>query len=273
MFTRAFSRMLAAGAAGSPAVLARPVIWSAGLIGEHAVAANTVFGCVQLLIGLGIAWRRSARIALGASVLWAAAVWWLGEGCGGLLSGRASPVAGAPGPVLLYAVAAVLLWPATRDRPAPFVAGRAVGATAARVVWLVLWASLAWFAVQPAGRAPRGLASTVAATAAGQPGWLAAAGRQLAALLAGQGLATAIALAAALLVVAAGPYLPPPWARATLVLAVLAAAFIWLAQGLGGIFTGSATDPDSGPLLALLALAYWPTAGPGRSRTAKRIVA
>jgi hypothetical protein len=49
---------------------------------------------------------------------------------------------------------------------------------------------------------------------------------------------------------------------------VLAAA-IWVAgQALGGILTGSETDPDSGPLLILLVLAFWParTAGGGPSR-------
>ena len=38
------------------------------------------------------------------------------------------------------------------------------------------------------------------------------------------------------------------------------AAALWLAEGLGGILTGSATDPGTGPLLALLALAFWPAA-------------
>ena len=41
-------------------------------------------------------------------------------------------------------------------------------------------------------------------------------------------------------------------------LALVLAAFLWLAQGLGGLFTGGSTDPSSGPLLVLLALAYWP---------------
>jgi hypothetical protein len=46
------------------------------------------------------------------------------------------------------------------------------------------------------------------------------------------------------------------------VLAVAVAIVLWLAQGLGGMLTGSGTDPNSGPLLALLALAFWPLAAP-----------
>jgi hypothetical protein len=45
-----------------------------------------------------------------------------------------------------------------------------------------------------------------------------------------------------------------------IVLAVTVAVVLWLAQGLGGMLTGSGTDPNSGPLLALLALAFWPLA-------------
>ena len=42
-------------------------------------------------------------------------------------------------------------------------------------------------------------------------------------------------------------------------LAIVVAAFIWVfAQAFGGILAGGATDVNSGPLLALLALAYWP---------------
>jgi hypothetical protein len=44
------------------------------------------------------------------------------------------------------------------------------------------------------------------------------------------------------------------------VLAVVVAMAIWSAEALGGILTGSGTDPDSGPLFALLAVAYWPGA-------------
>jgi hypothetical protein len=60
------------------------------------------------------------------------------------------------------------------------------------------------------------------------------------------------------LAVAIGTFLPVRVARATVLLATVLAAFIWLAEGMGGIFTGAGTDPNSGPLLALLAVAFWP---------------
>ena len=149
MFTASFPGMLAGSAHGNPAVVAGPITWSATLIGHHVVVLNAIFATIQLALGLGIAWRPTARLALAASVAWSLAVWWLGEGFGGILAGTASPVNGAPGPVVLYAILAVLLWPADRDPSAPFVAGRAVGRCPARAVWLVLWGSRAKAARPP----------------------------------------------------------------------------------------------------------------------------
>jgi hypothetical protein len=263
MFSRAFGQMLAATAAGNPGVIARPIAWDATLIGHHAVALNAVFATTQLLLGLGMALRPLTRFALAASVAWSLAVWWLGEGFGGVLNGTADPVSGAPGAVILYALLAVLLWPADRAEAAPFTAARAVGARAARVLWLVLWLSLAWFALQSANRAPLALHDLLARQAAGQPRWLAGIENGAAAVVGGHGLAASIALAAACVLVAAGVWLPRSAARATLVLALVVAAMIWVAgQAFGMILAGGATDPNSGPLLALLALAYWP-AKPG----------
>jgi len=269
MFTRAFSHLLAGSAAGNPALVAHPISWSASLIAQHGMATNAVFAAVQLLLGLGIAGRRTVRAALAASIVWSLAVWWLGEGLGGVLTPAASPVTGAPGAVIIYALLAVLLWPRDRaSRPAPFVAAQAVGAPVARGLWLLLWASMAYLAVQPANRAPQAMASTLSAMTAGQPGWLSAIGHGAAGLLAGQGLLASALLAAALAVVAIGVYLPRAAARGTLLLAVVLAVATWVAgQALGGILTGMGTDPGTGPLLVLLAAAYWPAAAtPGGAR-------
>jgi hypothetical protein len=263
MFTRAFARTLAASAAGNPALVAGPIIWSARLIAHHAVAMNSIFATAQLLLAIGIAWRPTVKIALGASIAWSLAVWWLGEGLGSVLTGQASALSGAPGAVLIYALLAILLWPAATDRPAAFVAGRSVGAPVARALWLALWGALACLSLQPAVLAGRGPDRMISAMAAGEPGWLSAIDRHLGGLLGHHGLAASIVLAVTLGVIAAGPYLPRPVGRTVVVLALAAAAVIWAAEALGGVFTGSGTDPNSGPLLALLAVAYWP-AGPGR---------
>jgi hypothetical protein len=270
MYTTAFGQMIGDTAAGNPGVIARPIMWNAALVEHHLVLLNTVFATIQLLLGLGIAYRPTVRAALAASIAWSLAVWWFGEGLGGVLSGGASPVNGGPGAVILYALLAVLLWPA--DRPcvtAPFVASRAIGARVARLLWLVLWGSLAYFALTPANRAPQGLHDIIAGMSGGEPGWVTGLENHAAAVLAQQGLTASIVLAVALIAIAVGVFLSPPLARSALILALVVAAFIWVfGEAFGQILTGGATDPNSAPLLALLALAYWPpaTAGPRARR-------
>jgi hypothetical protein len=273
MYSKGFSQMLAGTASGNPAVIARPITWNATLVEHHLLLVNTTFATIQLLIGLGIAFRPTVRVALAASIAWALGVWWFGEGLGGVLSGAASPLNGAPGAVIIYALLAVLLWPADRGTHAPFTAARAVGAHVARALWLVLWLSLAYFALTPGNRAPQGPNGMIAAMESGQPGWLSAIQRGAATLVAGQGLAASIALAAALVVIALGVYLPPSVTKATLALAIVVALVIWVVgEAFGMILAGGATDPNSGPLLVLLALAYWPvktTAAPALSTSAE----
>ena len=73
------------------------------------------------------------------------------------------------------------------------------------------------------------------------------------------GTTMAILLAVVCLVVAAGIFLPAQFAQATLVLAIVVFAVIWVAvQDLGGVLAGGATDPNAAPLVIVLALAYWP---------------
>ena len=176
-----------------------------------------------------------------------------------VLTGGASPVNGAPGAVILYALLAVLLWPADRGAAAPFTAARAVGAPVARALWLVLWLSLAYFALLPANRAPQALHDMIAGMEDGEPGWLAAldSGRRRARRPPGTGRLDRAGRRA-------GDHrrrrVPAaPAAKGTLVLAIVVAAVIWVfGEAFGAILAGGATDPNSGPLLALLALTYWP---------------
>jgi hypothetical protein len=134
-----------------------------------------------------------------------------------------------------------------------------VGAPAARALWLVLWASLAYFALLPANRAPQAWHTMLSGMTGGEPAWLAAISQHGAALLAHHGLAASVGLAVLLGLIAVGVYLPPSAARAALAVAAVLAVVIGVAgQDLGGILTGSGTDPESGPLLILLVLAYWP---------------
>jgi hypothetical protein len=276
MFTKAFSQMLAGTASGNPAVIADPITWSARIIGDHPGWTNAAFATIQLLLGLGIAWRPTVKAALAASIAWSLGVWWLGEGLGGVLDGAANPVNGAPGAVILYALLAVLLWPARDPDAGPdresssepavpvagrstrFVAARPVGALPARILWLVLWGSLAYFAVVPSTGAD-GLHDMISGMEGPNPGWLNSLLRVGASAVAGRGETVSVILVVVLGVVAVGIFLPASAARAVLVLTVVVSLAIWVfGEALGAVFSGQGTDVNSGPLLILIAAAYWP---------------
>jgi hypothetical protein len=295
MFTSAFgSQMIAPGARGNPAVLAHAIAWSAREIASHASLANGAFAGIQLLIAIGIAWRPTVKAALGVSVAWSLGVWWIGEGFGGVFGGTASPFSGAPGAVILYALLAVLLWPtapapestlasasAPATAPAPgerpmtgFVAARPIGDVPARLCWLALWGSLGFFAVQSPNRGSDALRDTISAMAVGEPRWLSALDLSVARDVAGRGLEVSVVMAVVFGVIAVGVFAPVGVVRLVLALAGGVAAVVWVVgEGFGGVFSGPSTDPNSGPLLILLAAAYWPfaTTAPVRAGAAGAI--
>jgi hypothetical protein len=258
-FTRAFSNeMLRPTAAGNPHPVAHSINWASSIIANHAVSTNTAFALIQLVIALGIACRSTVKPALLLSVGWSLCVWWFGEGLGGILNGGASLLQGGPGAVLLYALLAVLLWPAGQTRR-PFVAAGLIGEKAARAVWAVVWGGLAAFSLVGSIRSPDGPSSLISGLADGEPHWLSALDQHVAGFVSGSGLAIAVVLAAVLVVIAARAVVTDELARVAVVAAVVLSLVVWLfAENLGGILGTGATDPNSGPLLALLALAYWP---------------
>ncbi len=254
-----FSGMLAGTAAGNPTGVARSITWNANLVDHHAVVADALFAVVQLCIGLGIAWRPTVRLALGSSVVWSLGVWWFGEGLGGILHGAGTPLAGGPGAVLFYALLAVLLWPRPPGEAVPFAAAGAVGARRARIVWVATWTTLAVLALLGAGRAADEAQVVIRGVDSGQPGWLATLDRTVSSALAGHGFEVAVAFAVVAMLVGAGVYLPAAYVRVVTSAAVLVGLVLWVVtENFGMILAGGATDPNSGPVIVLLALAFWP---------------
>jgi hypothetical protein len=255
-----FSGMLSGAAVGNPGVVAQTITWNASVVSHHPVATNTVFALTQILLGFGLAWRPTVKAALAASVVWSMGVWWFGEGLGGVLTAIGTPIGGGPGAVLFYGLLAVLLWPVARAvHGTTFVAARAVGARPAKAIWAAAWGTMGGLTLVDAARSPEVISQLIKSLDSGQPGWLAAIDRQAELLVAHNGVGMTITFAVICLIVAVGPYLPAEAARATLVLAIVVSIVVWVVgENFGMIFPGGATDPNSGPLLVLLAFAYWP---------------
>ncbi|MBN9618789.1 MAG: hypothetical protein J0H43_03540, partial [Actinobacteria bacterium] len=197
-------------------------------------------------------------------------VWWLGEGPCGVLAGAVSPAMGLPGAVIVYALIAVLLWPPRADAtPAPGALSVAesgpVGVAGARAVWVLFWGAFVFETLRPADRSARALGSMVSGMADGEPHWLATVDRWASHAVVGDGTQTSIVLAVVFAALALCVLVPVD-RRPVLAIGVIVSALVWLiAEDLGQIATGNATDCNSGPLLALLATCYWPVASRRRS--------
>ncbi|MDQ1510629.1 MAG: hypothetical protein QOG50_2473 [Actinomycetota bacterium] len=249
MFGTGFARQVIAPlAVGQPLVVAGPIRWAANLIAAHPLAWDVPFAAAQLLIGLGLLVPRTARLALSASLPWVLGVWFFGEGLSGLASGHASLLNGAPGAVLLYGVLALAVFP-RRDRPddAP--------ARWLPIAWAGLWVGGAVFQALPGQNTGAAVVGALSGSGAGAPHWLNRLEASVAGLAGHHGLAVVVALVvveALIGFVALRGRSRTIAATAGFVMAIA----IWLVgQDFGQLYSGRATDPNSGPLIALMAVA------------------
>ncbi|MGC1193986.1 MAG: hypothetical protein WA976_04245 [Candidatus Dormiibacterota bacterium] len=263
MATRFASLVIAPAVHGQPSWLAQLLrleiqLWQARPLD---LAATTVL--VQ--VGLGVAIlaggdSRLGRLGLWLSIGWALAVWVGGEALGGMLAPRASEVFGAPGAVLLYAVAAALLLAPGRfwiSGSIPRWIRRGTGC------FLLLGALLQALPFERFWTGPGLRSAFLEMARMPQPHWLAA---PIFALANASGShptsvnAVLILIMATLGVGLITARAPRAWSAFVLLWLV---ATWWLGQGLGGLGTGSGTDPNLSPLVALLLVSAWLPARPG----------
>jgi hypothetical protein len=249
MYSHGFIAMLAGNAAGQPAWIANSVTWGAHTLQHNQAAVNTAFALIQVTIGIGLLYRPTVKLAIAVSCAWALAVWWFGEAFGMMFMAMASPLTGAPGAVLLYALVGLLVWPGAGP-------GGLLRERGARAAWCALWLVMAYLWLQAPSSNPGAISALLTHAPSGMV-WLSSAQVDVANALQGGGTAVAFILAALSAGIAIAVALG--WrARAFLALAIALSLAYWvLGQGFGGIFQGGATDPNAGPLFVLLAALMW----------------
>jgi hypothetical protein len=249
MFTHDFAtQVIAPVAQGQPGFVSGPVHWVSTVIAAHPVAWNVPFAGIQLLLGVGLLVPRTARLTLAASIVWALGVWYLAEGLSGMADGHASLIDGAPGSALIYAILAFAAWPrrdARREGPAPWLP----------IAWAVLWVGAAVFQALPGQNSAKAVAGTLTGAADGAPAWLASLESSVGGWAGRHGLLIVILLVAAEALIGVGALVRRTRVPAVALGLALTVAFWVLGQDLGALYTGQATDPNSGPLLAVMAIA------------------
>lgn len=248
MFSRDFARnVLSPAAHGQSVRVAEPLHVVATLVSAHPALTNGGFAIIQILLGLGLLTRRFTRVALAASIAWALSVWVVGEGFGGVATG-ATLLSGAPGAALLYAVIAILAWPTRDSRGDDRPSGLALPA------WCMLWLSGAGLQLVAGNNSAMSFSMMLRAAQSGSPQWIAGIDRHFVRLRLPSWAAAGVI---AIYVLVAIWALVPGWTRQlSIAIGVIIALAGWLLfQGLGDLTSGHATDPNSGPLIALLALA------------------
>jgi hypothetical protein len=273
MFGRGFVEAnILANAQGQPFVVGDLITHIGNFVAPDIAVWNTFFALIQVLIGVGLLYRPTVKPALVLSFAWAAGVWVFGEGLGMLLTGTASALTGAPGSVLVYGLIGLMCWPRARRRsgagePASPPVGIASSAAAQGIgrsitpmlVWSGYWCLGAVLFLFPDNRTPSSVQSAIVGMADGEPGWFSRFLTSLGNQFAHNGTQTAWVLALLCLVVGIGPLVVrrPGWFLAA---GAALALVMWVAaQGLvGDVFSGSDTDPNTGPIVILLAAAMVP---------------
>ena len=248
-----------------PAVVGNPAWVNAGLqatmhiLTRYIVIGNVAVALMQLATGTSLfVWGSRQRWPYWLSLMWAILLWPFGQAYGGVFSTTGSLWTGAPGSAVGYALLTWAAWPSpTRLEDPASDEGRR---NAIRLAVGGVWALGAVLQTSVANFTGSGLSGLVTGVVSGQPAWLATLLTAAAHVLANRPVLYN-SLAIGVCATCAVSIFTPPLRRFGLGLSVAAAVVAWVfGQGFGMLFTGMATDPNTAPLLVLLAIYGWPGA-------------
>ncbi|MGH8890453.1 MAG: hypothetical protein ACRDV3_11970 [Acidothermaceae bacterium] len=266
MFGRGFAeQIIAPSADAQPPFVAGGVHWAAALILTHPAVYDAVFALVQIALGIGLLVPATVRLALAGSIGWGVGIWYFGEGLGGIASGHALLLTGAPGAALLYVVLAVALWPkVVQSRSRKSV--RTTAAAWVPIAWAVLWIGAAIFNALPGQNSAAAMARAVDGNADGAPGWLATIDHQVAQGIHVLGIGVVVGLVAIQLLIGVGG-LARGWIRTASLSAgaVLSLGFWAVGQSLGELYSGQATDPSTAVVVLFIGAAVLAAKHEGRA--------
>ena len=255
-------------AATSPAWVQHLVNWGGSIWTYHPIQAGAATVWIQVGIGMWLIFAPrgwASRLAGLASVAWGLVVWAFGEAFGGIFAPGLTVLFGAPGAVLIYAVAGALIALPERAWESPRTGRLTLGGTGVFLLGMALlqaWPGRGFWQGTAHGQAS-GLANMVQSMAAtSQPRVLASLVSAFGNFTAAHGFAVNLVAVIALAAIGAAFCVSALRGDARLArIAVLAAAVFCLADWVliedFGFFGGVGTDPNSMiPLILLFTAGY-----------------
>lgn len=246
MFTAAFAHAFLAGTAiGQPQWLRALLLWSAHLWGLHPVAADLTAAIIQLAIGVGLlsGVARINRWALLLSIAWGTVVWVFGEGLGGLLTPGASALTGSPGSALVYVVLAIWLLGQARPEGLRRILVGYFGLASLLQAWSGGWHGAAFHQ------------QLLALAASPAPSWVSLPTWWAVRAMGDHAGAWALSASTLMLMLAVLWVWFPRWTGTALMSMALMGAVWWVFMEFG-VFGGLGTDPNTSPLIILMAGAW-----------------
>jgi hypothetical protein len=276
MFSANFANdVIAPSATGQPLIVSGPIHFEIHILLLHPAIFNLFFALTQLLIGFLILFKRTTRIGLIGSTIWALMVWYLGEGLGGLLGLHTILLIGAPGAVIIYAILALAVMPKNDtkfDRQPAFWLP---------LIWAILWIGGAIYQILPGQNTAADISSMILNNSTNAPHWLASLDVNLANKInhithngavasmhmsayqmahmqtqstSGSWLIVIlviIQLLIGLLILLRGSF-----RKTAIIIGIILSLCFWVyGQNLGNYYSGLATDPNSAPLFIILGVA------------------
>jgi hypothetical protein len=247
---------------GQPGIIASSLHFIITQTTNHLILVNLVISVVQIVLGILLISGRWVKEAIIGSIVWALIVWYGGEGMSMLLTGTASILTGAPGAVLLYPILGLAVYPRAGSEDG------LVSRLQLRWVLAGFWIFAALLQLQPHWwNTPAGEPAPISQIISGvlyQGGWdkflVDPVLSRLAPLTAGNEVLGNIILLLVFLTLGIGLLVAGERRiRTVLIASIVVSLIIWYTtEAFGMIFTGMATDFNSGLLLVVMALACIP---------------
>ena len=251
MFTSEFAnKVIEPFSLNQPAFLSYLMHHVINLVLINPIFFNTIFIIIQLSIAILILNRRTTNIGLKISIGWGLLVWILGEGMGGLFSGKALIMFGFPGAALIYALIAIALVCSNLFDHSPKI----LNLKWLNEFWLILWMSGALLLLYETMGKTKMIVSMIKNMTKGAPGWLYSFNISIANSIDKINYLVFI-LIAVYIFIGLSPYLSKKWSYIGLVIAIfINILFFVIGQNIGGYYSGLMTDLNSSPLLIFMAI-------------------